>query len=235
MIDMIFKKTDIPVRGGELLTHLIKIRGRKCECCQNTEWLNQPINLQVHHIDGDKTNNELNNLQLLCLNCHSYTNNFGSKNKKQKEYITDDELQTALENNSSTGGSGDCLARELTLKPFSQVSDEAVEKIGMTAEDKNGKNLNIDIKSKENYCKKCGIAILPSSTYCIKCLGLVNRTVERPSKEELKQQIRTIPFTRIGAKYGVSDNAIRSWCKAENLPYTKKEIKSYSDEEWKTL
>ena len=74
-----------------------------------------------------------------------------------------------------------------------------------------------------------------SLTYCIKCLGLVNRTVERPSKEELKQQIRTIPFTRIGAKYGVSDNAIRSWCKAENLPYTKKEIKSYSDEEWKTL
>lgn len=230
MIDMIFKKTDIPVRGGELLTHLIKIRGRKCECCQNTEWLNQPINLQVHHIDGDKTNNELNNLQLLCLNCHSYTNNFGSKNKKQKEYITDDELQTALENNSSIrqallslnlSDAGGNYARARYL-----VNDRKIEI---------GKNLNIDIKSKENYCKKCGIAILPSSTYCIKCLGLVNRTVERPSKEELKQQIRTIPFTRIGAKYGVSDNAIRSWCKAENLPYTKKEIKSYSDEEWKTL
>lgn len=230
MIDMIFKKTDIPVRGGELLTHLIKIRGRKCECCQNTEWLNQPINLQVHHIDGDKTNNELNNLQLLCLNCHSYTNNFGSKNKKQKEYITDDELQTALENNSSIrqallslnlSDAGGNYARARYL-----VNDRKIEI---------GKNLNIDIKSKENYCKKCGIAISPSSTYCIKCLGLVNRTVERPSKEELKQQIRTIPFTRIGAKYGVSDNAIRSWCKAENLPYTKKEIKSYSDEEWKTL
>lgn len=230
MIDMIFKKTDIPVRGGELLTHLIKIRGRKCECCQNTEWLNQPINLQVHHIDGDKTNNELNNLQLLCLNCHSYTNNFGSKNKKQKEYITDDELQTALENNSSIrqallslnlSDAGGNYARARYL-----VNDRKIEI---------GKNLNIDIKSKENYCKKCGIAILPSSTYCIKCLGLINRTVERPSKEELKQQIRTIPFTRIGAKYGVSDNAIRSWCKAENLPYTKKEIKSYSDEEWKTL
>lgn len=230
MIDMIFKKTYIPVRGGELLTHLIKIRGRKCECCQNTEWLNQPINLQVHHIDGDKTNNELNNLQLLCLNCHSYTNNFGSKNKKQKEYITDDELQTALENNSSIrqallslnlSDAGGNYARARYL-----VNDRKIEI---------GKNLNIDIKSKENYCKKCGIAILPSSTYCIKCLGLVNRTVERPSKEELKQQIRTIPFTRIGAKYGVSDNAIRSWCKAENLPYTKKEIKSYSDEEWKTL
>lgn len=230
MIDMIFKKTDIPVRGGELLTHLIKIRGRKCECCQNTEWLNQPINLQVHHIDGDKTNNELNNLQLLCLNCHSYTNNFGSKNKKQKEYITDDELQTALENNSSIrqallslnlSDAGGNYARARYL-----VNDRKIEI---------GKNLNIDIKSKENYCKKCGIAILPSSTYCIKCLGLVNRTVERPSKEELKQQIRTIPFTQIGAKYGVSDNAIRSWCKTENLPYTKKEIKSYSDEEWETL
>ena len=36
----------------------------------------------------------------------------------------------------------------------------------------------------------------------------------------------------IGKQYGVSDNPIRKWCKIENLPYTKKEIKSYSDKEW---
>ena len=86
--EIIFEKTDKPIKGGVLLPHLIKLRGRKCECCHNTLWLNQPINLQVHHIDGDRTNNELNNLQLLCLNCHSYTDNFGSKNKKRKTAFT---------------------------------------------------------------------------------------------------------------------------------------------------
>ena len=43
--EIIFEKTDKPIKGGVLLPHLIKLRGRKCECCHNTLWLNQPINL----------------------------------------------------------------------------------------------------------------------------------------------------------------------------------------------
>ena len=52
------------------------------------------------------------------------------------------------------------------------------------------------------------------------------------TRDELKQLIRTIPFTHIGAMYNVSDRAIRKWCVKYNLPQTKKEINSYSDEEW---
>ena len=43
--------------------------------------------------------------------------------------------------------------------------------------------------------------------------------------------IRTIPFTKIGKKYDVSDNAIRKWCDNYNLPRLVKEIKKYSEEE----
>lgn len=50
------------------------------------------------------------------------------------------------------------------------------------------------------------------------------RKVERPSKEELEVLIKTESFLEIGRKYGVSDNAIRKWCKMYDLPYTKKEI-----------
>ena len=39
------------------------------------------VPLQIHHIDGDCTNNKEENLQLLCPNCHSLTENFGSRNK----------------------------------------------------------------------------------------------------------------------------------------------------------
>ena len=38
------------------------------------------VPLQIHHIDGDCTNNKESNLQLLCPNCHSLTENFGSRN-----------------------------------------------------------------------------------------------------------------------------------------------------------
>ena len=55
--------------------------GRKCFCCSMTEWMGKPVPLDVHHVDGDCSNNAVSNLQLLCKNCHALTDNFGSKNK----------------------------------------------------------------------------------------------------------------------------------------------------------
>lgn len=62
-----------------LKKHLIKIRSHKCELCLNENWLNKPITLEVHHIDGDRTNNDLNNLKLLCCNCRATTDNWRNK------------------------------------------------------------------------------------------------------------------------------------------------------------
>ena len=67
-------------RVSHLKPHLISIRGHKCENCGNSEWCGEPIKLEVHHIDGDRTNNNIENLQLLCPNCHSITPNW----RKQK-------------------------------------------------------------------------------------------------------------------------------------------------------
>ena len=53
-----------------------------CQCCgwkQINPYTNK-VPLQIHHIDGDCTNNSESNLQLLCPNCHSLTENFGSRN-----------------------------------------------------------------------------------------------------------------------------------------------------------
>ena len=60
---------------------LIQIRGHQCEDCKNVSWKNNPINLTLHHIDGNSDNNIIDNLQLLCWNCHSHTENYGRKNK----------------------------------------------------------------------------------------------------------------------------------------------------------
>lgn len=85
-------------------------------------------------------------------------------------------------------------------------------------------------------CSKCGKIISSGAkSYCIECGHLMQRKVDRPSREELKNKIRTLPFTQIGKKYGVSDNTIRKWCKTENLPTSKKEINSYSDLDWNKI
>ena len=52
----------------------------ECENCHLTEWLGNPIPLEVHHIDGNRNHNELSNFQLLCPNCHALTNSYRGKN-----------------------------------------------------------------------------------------------------------------------------------------------------------
>lgn len=57
------------------------IKEYKCEICGLSEWLDKPISLQLHHLNGIHNDNRLSNLQLLCPNCHSQTENFGTKGK----------------------------------------------------------------------------------------------------------------------------------------------------------
>jgi 5-methylcytosine-specific restriction endonuclease McrA len=58
------------------------IKEPRCERCGIARWHKRSLSLCLHHINGDRHDNRLENLQLLCPNCHSQTPNFGSKNKR---------------------------------------------------------------------------------------------------------------------------------------------------------
>lgn len=55
---------------------------KKCCRCGLTEWLGNPIPLELHHKDGNKQNNHLENLEILCPNCHYFTDTYKTKNAK---------------------------------------------------------------------------------------------------------------------------------------------------------
>ena len=59
------------------------IKEHKCENCGLTEWLDNPIPLELHHIDGNRDNNVLENYQLLCPNCHALTDSYRGKNSRK--------------------------------------------------------------------------------------------------------------------------------------------------------
>lgn len=69
-----------------LRAFLIKegIKENKCEKCSITEWQGKPICIQLHHEDGNRNNNLLENLKMVCPNCHTQTITWGVRNKKLK-------------------------------------------------------------------------------------------------------------------------------------------------------
>ena len=52
----------------------------KCYRCNIDTWCNELITLQLDHINGINNDNRIENLRLLCPNCHSLTPTFAGKN-----------------------------------------------------------------------------------------------------------------------------------------------------------
>jgi len=63
-----------------------------------------------------------------------------------------------------------------------------------------------------------------------KCKGIYQQKVPRPSLEELKSLILKMSFVQIGRKFGVSDNAVRKWAEAYDLPATKYAVNQLKDQ-----
>lgn len=71
-----------PIQSYKLKNRLIKegIFEHKCSNCQMTHWLDNPIPIELDHIDGNSKDNSLLNLRLLCPNCHALTPTYRGKN-----------------------------------------------------------------------------------------------------------------------------------------------------------
>ena len=70
------------IKPASIKRRLVSKNGHICESCGLSKWLDEPIPLELHHIDGDNRNNSKENLQVLCPNCHAQTDTWRRKNRR---------------------------------------------------------------------------------------------------------------------------------------------------------
>lgn len=164
----------------------------KCDECGNEgEYNNKTLTLQLDHINGINDDNRIENLRLLCPNCHSQTDTYCGKRFK-KEYFCSC-------GNKKHKKSEKCFKCSYINRKYTKKKTNKKE---------------VKIKN----CK-CGKVINKRSKQCSECSKIKQRKVERPSLEQLSKDIKETNYTQTGRKYGVSDNTIRKWIKNyENKP-----------------
>jgi hypothetical protein len=116
--------------------------------------------------------------------------------------------------------------KKITFAKDTEVSDKRIKEI-----------FDFDVPDFKNYmskmsektirkythtchvCKKEFIKGAKKAKFCgVECSRINQRRVERPTKEQLEIDIQRLPMIHIGAKYGVSDNAVRKWAETYGIP-----------------
>lgn len=80
-----YLSNSLPLQSHKLRNRLLRegILEHRCASCRNTRWLDQPIPLELDHINGNNKDNRLKNLRLLCPNCHAQTPTYRSKKRSK--------------------------------------------------------------------------------------------------------------------------------------------------------
>ena len=190
------------VNSNNLRKRLIKegLKEYKCECCNRTEWLEKPIKLELHHINGVKDDLRIKNLQILCPNCHSQTDTYAGKSANGwslRKYIKQsiksnkpDEIIIGETNVSIVLGGVETSFDDFSNIVRNQIASDICQKYGIT------------LKVLRSICKELKLELQYKKRV----------TKFQISKEELEELLKTTPKETIGKMFGVSGKAIAKRC-----------------------
>lgn len=156
------------------------LKEERCEVCGNSEWNGQPISLELEHCNGDSTDNRLQNLKVLCPNCHAQTPFYRGRNNGRLGQDGEPEhlrcFDSGFESRSAYHSPG-------------QKNQKRVRKTCM--------DCGAVISEVSKRCKPCAVKKQKPTK------------IHWPSVEELKKRLEYTSYVELGRQLGVSDNAIR--------------------------
>lgn len=205
----------------------------------------------VHHKDKNRTNNSKDNLMVFQTNEDHIAFHGGAevvldidgtyyciKKFLKFTYYYRDRTKRDIDNNVIDIGSVDVkTTKTKDICPYCETNFKELKakmcidcykqfikgnkKHSISINDKQSKK---DTSLKNDICPCCNINVKSKNALmCLECYNK-NKKTNIPTKEEIENLIYNTPFTKIGEMYGVTDNAVRKWCKKYGLPYRKKDM-----------
>lgn len=196
-------KPGTQVQSSKLLIKLVKagLRENKCALCpQGPVWNGKPLTLHLDHIDGDHSNNSLENLRILCPHCHQQTPTFGAKNMKSKpkrKYF----CECGQERTKDATYCFDCSPRN--------------------PKNKLGKNHKTTTRKTTQNTSKRVVSVRtagPQSSMA----RLQPTKIEWPPIEDILSMLDSATFVEVGRALGVSDNSIRKHLRRSGVQVPKR-------------
>jgi hypothetical protein len=201
----LYLSNQLPIQSHTLKLMLIRdgLKEHRCEVCRRTEWNGKPIPIQLHHCDGNNCNNALNNLQILCANCHAQTETYCSKNRvkvrSQDRPVSDAELASHI--------------------PLSENASQVLRAVGLSLSMSHYRRITRVLNANpELRFRKRAIPQQPKSDPYWRIRDRPEcRKIVRPSKEDLERLVWIKPTQQLAADLGVSDVVVGKWCARYNI------------------
>jgi 5-methylcytosine-specific restriction endonuclease McrA len=166
------------------------IKDHVCEMCGLKEWNGIPIALELDHVNGDRDNNELNNLRMLCPNCHAQTPTWRGRNRKPNANQVVSEVNVINAYKS--------VSDRINASPtFTDIMTSMGSGRGVKYLD--------DKKEIQSICDMNNLEIRTTS---------IPRKdkIQWPDNVELSGMVASMSLEAVGRKLGVTGNAVKKRC-----------------------